>query len=907
MPRPFSLKRISSAVSSALGVVAVLSIGCQEATAQQPERVTVTGSAIKRIEAEGALPVQTFSRDQIEKTGAASIAELIQSLPAMQGFVQVSDSVGGGGGGFASASLRSLGQRTLVLLNGRRIASWAGQTLTGYGDGIDLNTVPLAAIERVEVLTDGASALYGSDAIAGVVNFITRTNFEKFEVFAGYLQPQESGGKEKRVSLTKGWGNPGRDGYNVLISYNKDTADPIRSLDRDFAKTGNIFFSNGGRDLNFANPSSRSIPANVRIGGAFRNPYFESSGGNCPPMHYRDPAGGRFCYFDFVQTLQIQPDQERESFIASASKKFGDNHTGYFEFIHSQSDVLWRIAPAPVDIPIGTTSPFFPIAQSLGATAGVTARLRMMDAGNRTALDTTKADHFVLGVRGLSWGWDYDLSYIMSKNKWTENYPKGWFASNELLAALQSQTINPFVVAGNQSAAGMTAIEGAQFRGQYKEGNTGLDVLSLRGTRETFKAPAGPAMLGAGIDFRWEKADYKPSTIAQGIGNVIAGDSGAERPFDVSRHAWGAFAELQLPLTKTFEATFALRHDDYSDFGGTTNGKASLRWAPTRQWLVRASAGTGFKAPSVPQTANVQQLYGVTGGSYSCPFAATDPLAVGCVPGTTQYNVYAAGNKDLKPEKSKQFSIGTRFEPAQELSLGVDYWNINLTDRIGQLDETTIFANPAAYRRLFTIYTDPTSGDRNLAILLENSNLGEAKASGLDFDVVARFKLPIGNLTSRLLWTHVIEHKVQLAKGGPFVSDLGRYEAGLGLFAGPVFRNQFRWFNSLDAGSWSHTLAINYKSPYTDQSYTEAECLVVIAATGACAAVTREVEAYATADWQTRYMWGRSLKLTAGILNIFDTDPPLTIKAGGSHPKAFDSRFADPRGRTLYINVSYQF
>jgi len=903
----FTRKRISLAVSTALGVVAVIGIGSQEVTAQ--ERVTVTGSSIKRIESEGALPVQVFTRDQIERTGATSVADLVQSLPAMQGFTQVSDSIGAGGAGQSTASLRSLGTRTLVLLNGRRMAQWAGQTLTGAGDGIDLNTIPLAAIERIEVLTDGASALYGTDAIAGVVNFITRANFEKFDIGAGIKQPRGGVGKENRVSLTKGWGNGGSDGYNVMLSYNQDKSDPIKSTDREFSKTGVLKWNEGGRDLLFAgNFSSRSQPANVNIPGqGLVNPYFVANGGQCPTGHVPNPAGGtRFCYFDFASTVQIAPKQERESFLATASKNFG-NHTAYAEFVQSTSDVTWKIAAAPVDIPIPTTSPFFPIAQGLGAIAGVTARLRMQDAGNRTALDTSKANHLAVGVKGLSWGWDYDLSFVQSKNDWREYYPSGWIASNELLAALNAQTINPFVTMGNQSAAGMATIQGMQFIGEYKRGATQLDTLGLRGSHEAFKMAGGTAMLGAGVDLRNEKASYTPSLIAQGKGNVLAGDSGAEVPFDVSRRSWGAFAELQMPLAKTFETTLAVRHDNYQGPGGSTNGKASVRWSPSREWLVRASAGTGLKAPAVAATANVRQHYGVTGGSYACPFAPTDPMAVLCVPGNNQYDVFAKGNPDLKPEKSTQFSIGTRFEPTPQFSAGVDYWNIHLKDRIGQLDETTVFKNPAAFRSLFTSFTDPTSGATTLAVNLENANLGEAKASGLDFDIVGRVKLDIGQLTSRLVWTHMLEHKVQLTKGGEFVSDLGRFGEGLAPAAGPVFRNVLRWFNTLNSGNWAHTVAVNYKSSYKDQSFSADDCLAVDAKTQDCVASNREVESYMTVDYQARYVWNKALKLTAGVLNLMNEDPPFTLKTNGAHAKGFDPRFADPRGRTIYINASYQF
>ena len=189
----FRKTNVSVAVVLALGGAFAMSAKAQVA----PQRVEVTGSAIKRVDAEGALPVQIIRREEIERSGATSVTDLIQRLPTMQGATTESASVGGGGGGFSGASVHNIGEtRTLVLLNGRRLAQFGGQTLTGFGAAIDLNTLPLSAIERVEVLADGASALYGSDAIAGVVNFITRRNSTMGDISVGYSDPRGNGAEE---------------------------------------------------------------------------------------------------------------------------------------------------------------------------------------------------------------------------------------------------------------------------------------------------------------------------------------------------------------------------------------------------------------------------------------------------------------------------------------------------------------------------------------------------------------------------------------------------------------------------------------------------------------------------------------------------------------------------------------
>lgn len=882
----------------------------QEPQAQELQRVEITGSSVRRIQGETALPVQVMNRQDVEKTGATSVAELIQKLPAIQGYTEASESVGGGGGGFSSASLRGLGsQHTLVLLNGRRIAPWSGQTLTGYGEGVDLNTIPLAAIDRVEILTDGASALYGSDAVAGVINFILRKDFDKFDVSGGVVVPEAGGAEEKRISLTKGFGNLERDGYNVLLSYNHDEREQLKASDRDFAKSGIIKFGNG---LTFFNGSLRGIPANYfDAADNLHNPYFDANG-SCPARHVAYYGG---CLFDYTSTIEIYPEQKRDSVVASFNKALGANHTLFAEYMWAKSQITARIAPPPVDIPISASSPYHAtyIAPYAPGTGDVTAYWRLMDVGNRTERDTTEANHLVVGMKGLAWGWDYNAAYTRSENKYTQEYTSGWIASNELLTAIGQAapgqevpgiavgTLNPFVGPGQQSAAGQATLNQIQFRGEYRRGKTTLDFVDVKGSRDVFKAPGGTAMLGLGIDFRREAASYDPSQIARGEGNVIAGDSGAERPFDVSRHAWGTFGELLVPFAKNLEVTGSLRYDDYSDFGTTTNGKLAMRWQPVRQLLVRASAGTGFKAPSVPQTANTQQLYGVTGGSYLCPFAPTDPLAAGCVSGPFQYNVFAAGNPDLKPEKSKQWTLGFVFEPNRNITASVDFWSISLKDAIGQIDESVVFGDPVTYRHLYTTYTDPTSGSTQLAVLLANTNLGKQTTSGIDFDVEGRVPTRWGRLSSRLLATYVTKNKYERIPGQGYYTDLGQFNDG-----GVTFRVVGKWINTLDMGNWSHSLTVNYKSGYKDQPQSADDCYVVDAADN-CVAVNREVSAYTTVDWQTRWQITKQLKLTGGILNLFDKDPPLSLKIVGGHQLGYDNRYTDPRGRTYYLNLGYTF
>jgi iron complex outermembrane receptor protein len=222
------MKHQLSAVGAAIAVIAG-TLGAA-AQAQEAQRVEITGSSIKRIAAEGALPVQVISAEQINRSGATSVAELIQKLPAMQGFTIADIAIGTNSGGIVTASIHDIGESyTLVLLNGRRVAP------TGSGNRINLNAIPMAAIERIEVLTDGASALYGSDAIAGVVNFILKSNMQGGNVSARVDVPLEGGGKSANASITYGFGDLDKNRFSLVASYRRDEQKQLKSVDREFA------------------------------------------------------------------------------------------------------------------------------------------------------------------------------------------------------------------------------------------------------------------------------------------------------------------------------------------------------------------------------------------------------------------------------------------------------------------------------------------------------------------------------------------------------------------------------------------------------------------------------------------------------------------------------------------------
>ncbi len=916
---------IGQAFATAAVTAIVLPVQAQEN--QPTERVTITGSSIKRIATEGALPVQTFSREDIQRSGAQTVVELVQNMSSMQGFSVSSQAVGGSAASISTASVHGIGDsRTLVLLNGRRVATWAGQNLTGYGAALDLNTLPLSAIERIEVLTDGASALYGSDAVAGVINFILRTNQTDADISLTESIPKGGVGKETSLSISKGWGDLQTDGYNLLLAYTLDKQGGIKAIDRSFTKTGVIPFSQGGQNYVLFGGSIRGAPANWEIadhatGGAnydnLGNPYL-SAHGTCPPTHV---LRGGACRFDYGSTVEIRPDSQRDNFLATLSKKFGE-HTFSTDVVWSKYTLTSRVAAPPVDMLIPTGSGLYNKYMPGGSNVldptstygdDLYAYWRGVDAGNRTTRDATESLHLAFSLKGSLGVWDYSTSFVHSTNKWHEDYLGGWLMQNEQQAAINNGSFDPFLSPGQQSAAGQAAIGGMQYNGMLKSATATLDMFELRGSRDVFAIGQQTAQMGAGVDIRKESFKYTPSTIAQGIGNNIAGDTAQEVPYDVSRNAWGAFVELVTPFSKELELTSALRHDHYADFGDTDNYKVSARYQPTKMFLLRGSVGTGFRAPSVPQVSAGRQLYGVSANQYSCPDAALaaaraiDPT-VRCRTDGSQYEIMASGNTALQPEKSDQWTIGFRLEPTDWASFGADLWNVHVKNRIGQLAEEVVMGDPVAYAKNFTVFNDPGTGNRYVALYLPNENLGEEKYAGVDVEGKLLFHTGIGKLTTNLHWTHMLKHDYQRIKSGAWYSDVNQFNDN-----NVVFRDIVKLIFTLDQGPFEHSFTTSWKSSYLDYQCTAADCglVRVLSADGSIGGVVdmtdHKVDAYYTFDWQTRYKFDKNLTLTAGVLNLTDRKPPFTIQQYAGHQVGYDNRYADPRGRVLYGTLSYKF
>lgn len=886
---------------------------------QQLDRVEITGSSIKRVAAEGALPVQTIRKVDIERSGVTSVVELMQRLPAVQGGFTEGDGIGGGGGGLAEVSIHNLnGDRTLVLLNGRRLVGEAGGS-------VDLNMIPLSAIERVEVLTDGASAIYGSDAVAGVVNFITAKNSTAGAIELRASVPQQSGGKESNFSISKGFGNLEADGFNILLSGAIDKRDSLSADQRDFSKTGLINFKKGGRNFLFFNGSPRSIPGNVVMdaAGNLENPYLVENG-VCPPGHALVEGD---CYFDYAATVMGYPTRDRANFMVNSALKVGADHTVKLDAYVASTKTETRIAAVPGELSIDPNGPLGSYLDLVGwqpyinpgdpndpnddvLVTEAIVPYRVMDLGGRVATYKRKSYGVWLGGEGRLGAWDYTtgLGYQQTHFKeYNKGYPFG-IAFNDLMA---SGLWNPFVLPGNQSQAALDAAAAVMTDGYYDGEKSKLISFDAKISRELFALAGGNAAVAVGVNYNEDRVQSFPSDVAMGIGGPNGddsrfGDAAAAIPYSAKRKAYGIFSEFIAPVTKTLELGAAVRYDNYKGVDDAINGKLSFRFQPTREFLVRGSVGTGFRAPTLRQLYRPLQTFGVTGDPFDCtPEMAAIAASLGaiCRPPNTQYDVKTGGVPTIKPEKSKQATIGIRFEPSNDLSFGADLWWVGIRDTFGAVEEAEAFANAARYSDLWTTYLDPVTQTTYLAFNSSTTNLGKQFVSGIDFDVASRFQTPLGPLQSTLRATYMLRSELQLLPNGPYFSDVGQHNPSLGTVA---FRLKGQLSNTLRTGNWAHTVNLNLQSGYKDvptEVYeTDANGAII-----GVEEVSLNVKRYFTVDLQTSYSFNKQFMLTLGVQNVGDIAPPRSLRTNGGHMLGFDYRYYNPLGRTFQAKLNFAF
>lgn len=924
---------------SALRVAVMAALGAMTMSAQaqnaQLERIEITGSSIKRIASEGSLPVQVISAKEIARTGATSVAEVIQNLPAMQGFQIADVAVGSNSGGIVTANIHDIGSSyTLVLLNGRRIAP------SGDGSTVNLQGIPMSAIDRIEVLTDGASALYGSDAIAGVVNFVLKKNLQGGNVTGSGMVPLEGGGKSAYASVTYGLGDVDKDRFNVMLSYRRDVQQQLKATDRAFGSTAYVPFNYAGKSYIYDRTSPSAVPANVTVTAkngadgkpvfpAFAfNPYLKANG-KCADRNFlsltNSPGVQEICGFDYANTIEIYPESKRDSLFVTGQFKVNDKLSFFSDIAIARFDLTARIAANPVPVAIPTSTDLYkkyvdPYLTDLQRNnlpletdktspnfgkPRVTAGYRAQDFGTRDSQTITDSKHIVIGADAELAGWILGSGLTYSENAINEKYVGGYFKKNEFISMVQKNQFDPFAESGKQTPETLKLMSDSIYHGTVRKALTTLTGFDFRASREVFKLPAGDVSIGLGGDIR--EQHYKNTPSDDAVNGVIY-NFAAPNNFDVKRKSGGVFAELLVPVIKNLEVSAALRYDAIKKTNNLVTGKVvgedlsastykiSGRYQVAPQLLLRASYGTGFKAPDMLNLAAPLLPNGVTAQSYDCPFKDTSP----CQPTKRQYTQLAGGNELIKPEKSEQVAFGVRFEPSSSFGIGADYWNVHITDAISGVSAAQAFADPVKFASLFTTYQQPAEDKPYYAFKSVSTNIGQSKNSGVDWDMVGRINFEAARLTLNLAGTYVIESSYTLPGSSDiFTTSLGQYND---VSASVTFRNKVRAQATLDTGPFSNSFVINWKSDYKDKLTTVRDV-----ATNKLVNVAVDVPRYMTIDWQGVYNHNKDMSLTLGVKNLFNKAPPFSLRDSSGHQVGYDPRYGDTLMRRVYLTGSYNF
>ena len=876
-----------------------------QATTPPMPRVEITGSAIRQIESETPLPVQIVTREQIDKAGVTTAAELMTRIAANVGGLTdgASINVGGDQRGLNSANLRGIGtSSTLVLLNGRRMANFASP---GDESGVDLNNIPAAALARVEVLLDGASALYGTDAIGGVINFITRKDFHGVAVNAYRGATDEGGAGKKAATLSAGIGNLQDDGYNVFAVFDVQSTEALRSAQRNFIPELRIPERLGHLLSGFTGP------ANIRLTSAQRdhlqeigfqlngrpitNRLINLSIPQCsPPANLYLPAGTGGvdgCTYDYMGDTELYPKSNKQNLLSRGVLKLDADNQVYAEVALSRARTNYVGSSARVTASIDASRVPALAGTGLDTLADddvpgeLELRMRLSEAGNRTSELTSESQRYVLGLTGTVAGWDYDIGVNHSVNTVKDKDGHGYVLYDQLQEGIAAGLINPF---GPSGAEGRALLDRIHVNDVVRHAKGTMDSVDFKASRPVYTLAGGDLALAFGGEVRRERTDFTPSALlmSDNINNDAAPEGG--RATSDSRRVQAVFGELQAPFTKQWQAQLSARYDHYENVGGALSPKLGVSYTPDKRLMLRASAGRGFRAPSMTD------LYRPT--VYSSTATLPDPVYCATVDNNyadcaNNWDTRRYSNAALKPERSKQFSLGAVMEPSKNVTASIDYWNIRRTDLISEIGDDIILGNLAKYGNL--VHRDE---DNYIDYIeMHKENRGAQVARGIDLLVdVHGIDTGIGRFGARLNGTWVLKSSAQTGPGDPFVSNLGR-------FVTDMVVQRWRHTFSLDweRGPLSATLSNTLSTGYEDQNSA------INLDNGAVVAPNR-VSSYSLWDLSGAWTVTPAWKVRAGVQNLFDRSPPYSNQAY-FFISGYDPTYTDPRGRRLYASVNYAF
>jgi iron complex outermembrane receptor protein len=911
-----------SRLLAALGAVIAL-LTCASAMGQQTSaapatdnteitEIIVTGTMIKRPNAETAEAITILKADALKEQGVENVEQAMNTLTSSNPSVNIATAVGTFSGGGTFANLRGMGNgRTLVLLDGQRLANNAFS-----GNAVDLSGIPFSAIDSVEVLREGASALYGSDAIAGVINFKTKRNYQGAEIQVNYDHPQAASGGSEVADFTFGHGDLASDGYNFMVTASYSKQQEIQATQRAFSAYG----FDPARGV-FATNYPGSWPGNVldSNGNLWQSGYPACAGNPQLTTFYGD------CSYRYSAATDLIPESHEISGMASFTIALPANNQVQVQYFYTQSELNAFSGPMFYLFQMDPASPYFPRASQLICSRGAAncggLAPDLTDPIDAIWTDPTNSRYggnlnveqrVLVTFSGSNAGWDYSAGFNYSKNT-NDNRVTGGIPNEAVLApnGVLSTLINPY---GPQSAAGQAFINSSYLNGVYQDGEEtrwSIDGHASHPLGDAFNAGT-PATVALGFTVNGERFQ----TATTPFNDLVSAATGlTDSAVEGSRRVQAAFMELDVPITKALDLDVSDRQDRYSDFGTTNNAKLSVRYQPLDILTLRGTASTGFRAPTLNNLFSSPFLAASSSGTMGQgnPFCQTGSYTAEWTPATCQaqgIGLYG-GNRNLTPETSQNFDVGFIVSPLPDLGITLDYYRILLKNAIGAIPANAIYGNPTAFSNYIVPASSgtyagtlpPTIAEASVCqpytasscgyINLESQNTGRITTDGIDLSVQYLQHTPIGTFREDLEGTAVTQFLQQQYNGGPTLNLVGNLQI-------QTLNPAFRWQHNVRVDwtspdkMWGGGLSNRFYSGYVDE-FTDGN------------GNQRKVGGYSLVDGYVSVKPFEKLTVLFGIKNILNTSPPFTNASQNNFASGYNALIADPLLRNFYVNLKYTF
>ena len=833
------------------------------AVATELSTVIVKNGDLQRLATQGATPVTEITREQIDSSGYTTLFDLLKAQPGMQvanqpeAMASASDAnFRTGAAGAAAVALRRLGGKsTLFLVDGRRVAGY-GLAQDATGTVPDLNAIPLAMVERIEILRDGASAIYGSDAIAGVVNILLRHDFAGAEVSTYAGQSSRADAATQQTSAL--WGGRTEGGVGMLLNVNFLHSDPLLGAERSWYSLDQR--RQGLLDLR----SPYSFPGNYL--------YFDDDGQQrieaLPGC--RDALSGGQCLLDGAKYTTLQNGKNGKSVLGRLDMPVGESSHVYVDL--RATDLAQRQQAAP-------SGALLLLAQDKNApTPQPFAQLYSFnDIG--PVRETTQSTLLSLdaGASGLIGNWTWGVDASVQRNH-VDDAIEGLIRADVL-----SLGGEPYTFGG---APPSKALRDAISPRVERNGTTTLDDLSLQASGAVFEMPAGTASVATGIEFRHEGIEQQPGEI------LLAGkllNQPREFAQSLGRASSAAYIKLDLPVGERVDAALAWRLEDTGGFGAHGSPTLGLRWSPFDTLVLRASASAGYRAPTLlelhqPRSVPVQAIVSVPHHAGTC---ASELLTLGdqsiCVLDFT-----TSGNPALRPEVSKTTALGAVWAPTAALSVSADIYSSIRDNEIADASPVYVFDHPQQFPD-FLVRNDD---GQLVALKSKLANLARTTTRGVDAEV--RWDIQSENagtfrLSAGLNYLGTLDR--QLAPGiaparsagyadNPRLTGVATLRWVLGDWVGGA--------NLRYIGSYALETYADSGSPCPDYKVTQGKCTI---------------PPFSLVNFNLTYNGIAHWAFTGSVNNVFDHAPRYYDEAAGGYNAAFD----DALGRYYAVRVTYRF